>query len=233
MMIKTIELEIERQKKELNSKKKLVSEVRKANEDGTTSFLRPMPGAERMYPETDLPLLKISHDLINEVRNSLPKLREDIRGELKQKGLNDEMIKLVLSSGMLEEFEALLKVYNNSVFVAKVLFIMPKEIASHEKIDESIFTVDIIETILKAVSNKKILEEDVKGVMEKIAKKMPLDEALKVEKKDIGEIEAEIAKIVKEKPGLSIGGYIGLVMAKFKGKVSGKDVSDILGKLVK
>jgi Glu-tRNA(Gln) amidotransferase subunit E-like FAD-binding protein len=235
MMVKTIELEIERQRKELESKKKIGSlgEVRKANEDGTTSFLRPMPGADRMYPETDLPLLKISHELINEVRNSLPKLREDIRGELKQKGLNDEMIKLVLSSGMIEDFESLLKVYNNSVFVAKVLFLMPKEIASHEKVDESIFTIDIIETILKAVSNKKILEEDVKGVMEKIAKKMPIDEALKVEKKDMGEIEAEIAKIVKEKPGLSIGGYMGLVMAKFKGKVSGKDVSDILNKLVK
>jgi len=235
MMVKTVELEIDRQKKELSSKKKLVSlgEVRKANEDGTTSFLRPMPGAERMYPETDLPLLKISHNLINEVRNSLPKLRDDIRGELKQKGLNDEMIKLVLSSGMLEEFEALLKVYNNSIFVAKVLFLMPKEIASHEKVDDNIFSVDIIETILKAVSEKKISEEDVKGVMENIAKNIPISEALKVEKKNMAEIESEIAKIVKEKPGLSIGGYMGLVMAKFRGKVSGKDVSEILGKLVK
>jgi len=233
MMIKTVELEIERQKKELASKKKFIAEVRKANPDGTTSFLRPMPGAERMYPETDLPLLKISRELTNEVRNSLPKLREDIRGELKQKGLNDEMIKLVLSSGMLEEFETLLKVYNNSVFVAKILFLMPKEIASHEKVNENIFSVDIIETILKAVKDKKISEEDAKGVMEKIAKNIPVSEALKVEKKDMGEIETEIAKIVKEKPGLSIGGYMGLVMAKFKGKVSGKEVSDILGKLVK
>jgi glutamyl-tRNA(Gln) amidotransferase subunit E len=233
MMIKTVELEIKRQKKELLSKKKFIAEVRKANEDGTTSFLRPMPGAERMYPETDLPLLKISHNLINEVRNSLPKLREDIRGELKQKGLNDEMIKLVLSSGMLEEFEALLKIYNNSVFVAKVLFLMPREIASHFKVGESIFSVDIIETILQSVSDKKILEEDVKRVMEKIAKNIPVSEALKVEKKDIGEIESEIAKIIKEKPGLSIGAYMGLVMAKFKGKVGGKDVSDILGKLIK
>jgi len=233
MMIKTIKLEVERQKKELVSKKKIIAEVRKANPDGTTSFLRPMPGAERMYPETDLPLLKISRDLTNEVRNSLPKLREDIRGELKQKGLNDEMIKLVLSSGMLEEFEALLKIYNNSVFVAKALFLMPKEIVSHNNVSEDIFNLDVIGTVLEAVASKKILEEDVKSVMEKIAKNIPVSEALKVEKKDIGEIEAEIAKIVKEKPGLSAGGYMGLVMAKFRGKVSGKDVSEILGKLVK
>lgn len=33
-------------------------EVRKVNENFTTSFLRPMPGAERMYPETDVPVIK-------------------------------------------------------------------------------------------------------------------------------------------------------------------------------
>src|SRR3989344_3242539 len=32
-------------------------EVRKANPDGTTSYLRSMPGAARMYPETDVPLV--------------------------------------------------------------------------------------------------------------------------------------------------------------------------------
>jgi Glu-tRNA(Gln) amidotransferase subunit E-like FAD-binding protein len=86
---------------------------------------------------------------------------------------------------------------------------------------------------LQAVASKKISEEDVKSVMEKIAKGSSIEGALKVEKKDLGEIEAEIAKIVKEKPGLSVGGYMGLVMAKFKGKVNGKDVSEILNKLVR
>ena len=33
-------------------------EVRKAKADGTTSFLRPIPGAARMYPETDVPLIR-------------------------------------------------------------------------------------------------------------------------------------------------------------------------------
>ena len=28
------------------------------NEDGTTSFLRPMPGSARMYPETDIPMIE-------------------------------------------------------------------------------------------------------------------------------------------------------------------------------
>ncbi|TLN16180.1 Glu-tRNA(Gln) amidotransferase subunit GatE, partial [bacterium] len=35
------------------------SETRKVNEDGTTSYQRPLPGSARMYPETDLPPIAI------------------------------------------------------------------------------------------------------------------------------------------------------------------------------
>ena len=49
MFLPTIEKEISRQLKEIKEKK-LIGEVRKANSDGTTEFLRPMPGAARMYP---------------------------------------------------------------------------------------------------------------------------------------------------------------------------------------
>jgi len=230
MMIKTIELETERQIKE---GKKGKPEVRRAEEDGSTTFLRPMPGAARMYPETDLELLHISRDLINEAKNNLPKLKTEIKGELKQKGLSDEMIKLVLESGMINEFESLLGIYSNSNFVAKLLLVLPKEIASHEKVSEEMFSMDVIESILKAVAGKKISEGDVKIVMEKIAKGESLETALKIEKADSGEIESEIAQIVKEKPGLSSGAYMGLVMAKLKGKVDGKTVAEILRKLVK
>ena len=34
-------------------------EVRKVMEDGKSTFLRPIPGAARMYPETDIPPIDI------------------------------------------------------------------------------------------------------------------------------------------------------------------------------
>jgi len=46
-------------------------------------------------------------------------------------------------------------------------------------------------------------------------------------------LEEEILKIIKDKPGLSINAYMGLVMKKFKGKVNGKEVAEIIKKLVK
>jgi len=236
IMIKTVELEVERQKKELKEGKK-EGEVRKANQDGTTDFLRPMPGADRMYPETDLPLLKISREFINSVKETLPKLKSDIRGELKQKGLSEEMIGILIGENKLEEFELLLKIYNNSNFVAKMLLILPKEIASHEKISlervEEKLGMDVFEEVLRAVEAKKIQETDVKHVLEEIVKGKSVKQALSVEKIDLSEIEGEVAKLIKEKPGLSVGGYMGLIMARFKGKVSGNEVMEILKKLGK
>jgi len=219
----------------LKSKKKLEGEVRNANLDGTTSFLRPMPGASRMYPETDLPLLKISKEIIDEAKRTIPKLRSEVRGELTKKGLTEEQVKILLKEENLDEFEALLKIINEPKFIFKVLIEIPKEIASHENIkniDERL-TLDIIDTIINYVKENKIEKHDVKHIMEEIAKGKSLQEAVKLEKIDLSEIESEIAKLIKEKPGLSIGGYMGLIMSKFKGKVSGKEATEVLKKLIK
>lgn len=231
---KAIELAIKRAKIQLEHPS--LSEVRKDNPDATTRFLRPMPGASRMYPETDLPLLRINRELINKAKETLPKLRTEISGELKEKGLSDEMVKLLTQGDKIEDFQSLLNLYNDPNFIVKALFLLPKEIASHEKISNEkineILNLDIIESIIEAVSKDKINPEDVKHVMEKIVKGERFEDAIKLEKSDVGEIESEILKLVKEKPGLSIGGYMGLIMQKFKGKISGKEATEILEKVL-
>ncbi len=234
MFIPVIENEVKRQEENLRSGKELKSEVRRANVDGSSDFLRPMPGSARMYPETDLPLLRISREMIDDAKKTLPKLRSEIRGELKNKGLSDEMIGL-LSAEKLPIFEALLRLVGDANFIGKVLLLLPREIASHEKIEniEEILTNDVIESVVLAVNRHKIKMEDVKHVMTEIAKGKSFNDAIKIERIDTRGIEGEIAKIVKEKPGLSIGGYMGLIMAQFKGKVSGKEVTDVLNRLLK
>ena len=91
-MIKTIDKEIERQQ-ECIKEKSCKNEVRGALPDGTSKFQRPMPGAARMYPETDVPLLKISRELINEVKKQLP-FPESIAAA--EKGYNSEKEKFNL-----------------------------------------------------------------------------------------------------------------------------------------
>ena len=234
MMVKTIDLEIERQLETLKKKKKEGS-VRNALSDGTTEFLRPVPGKARMYPETDLELLKISRDRINKLKKKLPKLREEIKKELKKKGLSEELIKLVLA-GNFEEFGVLIKVYNKDAnLVAKMISLWRKEFSKkmNKTLDQikNILSERILEKILLKVKEKEIEIKDVKGIMLMIAEGLDFEEAIKVEKIDDNEIEEEIRKIVRRNPGLRPNAYMGLVMVKFKGKVDAKKAMEILHKI--
>ena len=74
-------------------------------------------------------------------------------------------------------------------------------------------------------------ENDIYDVMLDVVQGKEVTEAVKREK--IENLEEEVMKIVKEKPGLSANAYMGLVMQKLKGKVSGKEVMEILKRLVK
>ena len=240
MFIPVINNEIKRQEDNLaNLKKtgKFIGEVRNALPNGETEFLRPMPGVARMYPETDLPLLKISREIINEAKRTLPKLRQEIRKELSKIGLKEHEIKILLKQNKLEDFEFLSEIINEPRFIFKVLIEIPNEISAKENKTlseiENILTIDIIERIASAVKNNKISVDNVKHFMEEIVKGKSFEEAIKTDKIDTNELESEIAKLVKEKPGLSINAYMGLVMQKFKGKISGKEANEILNKLIK
>jgi glutamyl-tRNA(Gln) amidotransferase subunit E len=225
-MIKTIETEIARQEKETDKK----SHVRKTNPNGTTTFLRPMPGAARMYPETDIPLLKISREMINYAKNNLPKLASEHKSYLDEFGLNDELVKLILKENKVEDFKTLNKVIENPELIAKTLTIFSKEIAkksnlSQEELNKKL-NLHTLEAILEQVG-KKISENEVKPIMQKIVEGKSLDEAM--EKSNI-DLKSEVESLIKQSPNLSQGAYMGLIMAKFKGQVSGKEVADELKK---
>lgn len=231
IMETTVLKEIERQMKcikENNCKE----EVRKAMPDGSTIFLRPMPGAARMYPETDCPILEIKKEFIEEAKKTLPKLISENKSFLKEYGLNEELIKEILSENRLEDFKYLTNVIQNPQLIAKCLTIFPKEIAVKEKIDLRIvkqkLNLDVLDRVLSEVG-KTISESDVKIVLQKIAKGEKIEDALKKEKIDL---ESEIKSLIKEKPSLSKNAYMGLIMAKFKGQVNGKEVMDLLNKIL-
>ncbi len=236
MMIETVRKEIQRQEKELIEGKKS-GEVRGALPFGETEFLRPMPGRARMYPETDLPLLTIRRDKLNELKKILPKLRHEIRDILKAKGLSDELIVLVLD-GHLDEFETLLRVYGKDAnLIAKMVVLWRNEFASKlkktfEEIKE-VLSERVLEKILGALVAGKIDEGDVKHVLFKIVSGENVDEALKVERVGHDKLEEEITAIVREKPGLRANAYMGMVIAKLGASVDKRKAMEILNRIVK
>ncbi|RLG12163.1 Glu-tRNA(Gln) amidotransferase GatDE subunit E [Candidatus Pacearchaeota archaeon] len=236
IFLKVIEKEIQRQKELLEEGKKIQAEVRNALPDVSTEFLRPLPGSARMYPETDLPLLKISRDFINEAKKTLPKLRSQEEKELIKKGLNKDMIKLLFKQNKLEEFKELLGIIDNPQLIIKVLLMYPREVAKRQKISlekaEKILNRDVISFVLESLRKKKISEENIKQVFEKILNGDELEKAIKFEKINQVEIEDRIRKIIHEKPGLSLNAYMGIVMKELRGKINGKIAMEIIKKYV-
>ena len=219
MMQKTIDTEITRQEKCIKEKS-CQNEVRNALPNGTTEFLRPMPGAARMYPETDHPLLKISKELINKTKKDLPKLLSENTSYLQDQGINPELIKLILKKNKLEDFKILTHEYNNPNLIAKMLTLFQTKPE---------ISIQNMEEILGKIAKGTIPKTDAKTIMQKISQGMSLEEA--TEKSSI-DLKSEAESIIKEKPGLSQGAYMGLLMAKFKGQVSGKEIADTLKKLI-
>jgi len=236
IFVKVIENEVLRQKRLSDKKNPTKMEVRNAQKNGSTKYMRPLPSSARMYPETDLPLLKISRQMINKAKKTLPKMRKDVEKELEKQGLNKEMIFLLLKQNKIEEFKELLKIIPKPQIIVKTLLIFPKEIAKREKISsnkiEKILGKDVLGHILENLKKGKISENQIKHVLENIVKGKSHKEALKIRKEDLHGMEGEIMKLIKEKPGLSVNAYMGLIMKEFKGKISGKEVSEIIKKYV-
>ncbi|MFH1327161.1 MAG: Glu-tRNA(Gln) amidotransferase subunit GatE [archaeon] len=236
IMVKTIDKEIKRQQTFLEKGEENPSEVRNVLADATSEFLRPMPGAARMYPETDLPLLKISKAMIDHAKKTLPKLRSEVEKEFKKQGLSEEYIKMLFKQNKVSEYREAYFQLPKPNLIAQLLLIFPKDLAKKKKLDVVKVTEIIEEDILgviNLVNNRKIKEEDIKQVLEALVEGESLEEAIKIEKVDSSEVEEKIHKIIKEKPGLSEKAYMGGVMKEFKGKVNGKEVMEIIRKFVK
>ncbi|MEM2089719.1 MAG: Glu-tRNA(Gln) amidotransferase subunit GatE [Candidatus Pacearchaeota archaeon] len=232
LIVRVLEYEIKRQQQEKIKK----PEVRKANQDGSTTFIRPLAGAARMYPETDLPLIYTS-EFVKEAKKTLPKLKEEIQLELRERGMNPEFIKLILQEQKLEEFKALEKIVKKPNLIAKMLVLWPKEIARSEKFElkevEKKLSTDLIEFLLEKVAKGEISEAQIKQVMLDVVRGKELEKAIKQEKVDLHEVENYIQQLLKTKQGLSFNAYMGLIMQKYKGKINPRDAADILKKYVK
>jgi glutamyl-tRNA(Gln) amidotransferase subunit E len=79
-------------------------ETRQGEDDATTSYLRPLPGAARMYPETDIPPVRVPEDRVEEIDGDLPETLDELE-ERYSKDIGQELASQIVSSRHLSEFE--------------------------------------------------------------------------------------------------------------------------------
>lgn len=226
IMPKVIEKEVQRQ---LALTKKEESNVRTFNQDGTTNYMRPMPGADRMYPETDVLPLKID---IKKIKQELPELIEEKAKKYEKLSLNPDLAKF-FAKNQSKFFDESISQFKNlkPAFIASILLSTIKDLETKLKLDVKNITEEHLKELFKALDEGKISKSVIENVLVDFAKgtfKSFENYAGMLEE----DLEKEIKLIIKEKPNLSIGGYMGLIMAKFKGKVDGKKVMGILNKLL-
>jgi Glu-tRNA(Gln) amidotransferase subunit E-like FAD-binding protein len=227
IMPKIIEKEIERQ---LKLSKKEESHVRSFKEDGTTDYMRPMPGAARMYPETDVVPLKVD---LSKTKQGVPELIEEKAKRYEQLGLGKDHAKDLAKSDKTEMFEKFVKEFSKikPAFIYSTLIALATEVKRKYKVDTDKITEKQFAEIFKALNDEKISKNALPDILADAAQnKLDLSKH-KIESTE--NIEDEIKDIIKQKPGLSISAYMGLVMAKYRGKIDGSKAMEVLKKHVK
>ena len=224
-----IEKEAQRQFALVGQGKPVPKEVRKANPDYVTSFLRPLPGAARLYPETDCFPIRINPSFIEKIKGSLPELLEEKHGRLtSQLGLNEDIIKSLEKAKKLDLFMKISVKNLSPSFVAKTLLSYSSEIQKKQKTaNPSRITEKDLETIFEKVDKGEMAKDSVMDILADMSLGKVDFAKYRLEKIDL---DKEIQTILKQKPGLSFGAYMGLLMGKYKGKVSGDEISKALKK---
>ena len=221
-----IEKEVERQLELINAGKKVEQSVRKAEPDFTTSYLRPMPGADRMYPETDI------ETIIPDIKNiKIPKLLEEKSGELEEKGLGKDLADKLVKEDKLELFTALHEKFSNikPAFIAEILVSYEKELERNYKGTDSRRVDDQhLEQIFSSLNKEEISKSAVLQLIVDVASGRKLE----IEKyKMVGDqlaLEQDIKSIILKNPDATIGALMGMIMAKHQGKVDGRRVMEIV-----
>ncbi|MEM3995618.1 MAG: Glu-tRNA(Gln) amidotransferase subunit GatE [Pyrobaculum sp.] len=204
-------------------------ETRAANQDGTTRFLRPRPGAARMYPETDLPPVKITFEIVRKAEEVAKASLEGKLNELVSRGLSKDLALQLVKSPHLEKFEE---------YVAKFFSVPPQLVAtilvntSRALAREGVeITEEKIVSVLEALDRKVITKEAVEDVLRNMGPgESAADVAMRLglTRLSADEVRKIVEQVVKE-----VGRDRALkeVMRRYRGRVDVEDVRRALSEI--
>ncbi|MEM3464091.1 MAG: Glu-tRNA(Gln) amidotransferase subunit GatE [Candidatus Bathyarchaeia archaeon] len=216
-------------------------ETRAANPDGTTRYMRPRPGAARMYPETDIPPIQVTEELINCIRQHLPELPEQrLERLMREYVLNQKLAKQLMDSEYTELFETIAKESKVSpttvaVFLTETMKALKRDGIPVEKVSEAkireVFkalgageiTKEALPDIVAWLSKNE--EKTVKEAIESLGlKTMPKEELEKI----IDDTIAKNKDLIEKSGAKAFGIIMGIVMKEVRGKANAEIVSELI-----
>lgn len=225
---KVIEFEVKRQLDMIAKKEKIERTVRKAEPDLTTSFLRPLPGAARMYPETDVLPVRITKNMLKIEKIEL--IEDRTAGLIKEFKLDKDIAKTFAKESkdkLLEEFCRKFRNLKPS-FIADLLLSAVKQVKKEFNVDINPSKEDF-EILLAHLDKEEIAKESVFAIL----KEGPVKDVIgRFKLISDAELEKELKKIIAENKGVPFNVLIGRAMAGLRGKAPGKKIAELLKKLV-
>ncbi len=219
-------------------------ETRRALPNGNTEFMRPLPGAGRMYPETDIPPIPVTPPLLKKIKRKLPELPEKRRDTMMKKyRLGRELAERISLSENLNLFEELIaKTGADPKLVATALeetmVSLRREGIMIERIEKS-----SLEELFKQVTSGGLAKEAIPDVLRLASQGLQIQDAMrklglsKIEFPELKKLVAEVVsanmKMIEERKENAIGPLMGIIMEKARGRADGKLVSELLEQEIK
>ncbi len=195
--------------------------------DATSSYARPLPGAHRLYPETDIPNILVSKKMIDNIK--LPELISDkIKRIAKECKIDINIAKELVREGF--DIGAYLKKFKNiePKFIVHTLIEMPKEIK--KRYEKEIEIEKQINEVFDKLNRNEINKDAVFEILVEFAHDRTPDYS-KFKIISDSNLEKEVKNIIEENKGLPFNALIGKVMERLRGKAEGKKIVDIIKKL--
>ncbi len=222
--------------------RRVPEETRVANPDGTTHYMRPRPGAARMYPETDVPPVSISRDRLQEIERNLPKMPEEIAKELQSKyNIGQKLAGQLVDSEFLGVFESIVTT-SKGIAPSYVATILTESLRSltREKVPVDNLQEDHLKRVFGLVTEGATAKESVVDLLKWLAShpESTASEALKelnlgmLTRADLEDIVAKVVTsqqaVVSQQGSKALGKMMNLVMGEVRGRADPRMVAELL-----
>ncbi|MCX8188580.1 MAG: Glu-tRNA(Gln) amidotransferase subunit GatE [Nitrososphaeria archaeon] len=217
-----------------------VPETRGPTGDGRTRYSRPRPGSARMYPETDIPLIRVTRELIEECRKFVPKPWSEVLRDYMQKyGLNEKLANQILDSVYLGLFEKVCSMTKLSPTLVAVVLTEHLVTVSREGLDISVLDEGMLFELFQLLDSGRVSKESVIDILKCMCKEgVSAGDCVKrlglkpISEEDLAKMVHETVvsnrAIVESLKERSFGPLMGMLMEKVRGKADGGKVSRLL-----
>jgi glutamyl-tRNA(Gln) amidotransferase subunit E len=212
-------------------------ETRDPLPDGRTRFSRPLPGRDRMYPETDVPPVPVTAERLRALRANLPERPSETRARLLAKySLSEDVARALQKAADVDRFEELVARGHASALVAQLL---AREIPSTGDEEPFDFPTELLDELLTAVDRGTFAKEGMGPVVAALAAGAPTvaDAVVKsgLSGMDRAQLESIATAIVAKNEVLiasrgdgAFSPLMGDLMREVRGRRDGQEVAEVL-----